>query len=96
MATNLDAFATTLATDIEKRYPPSLDNTPSKHPSITRLTRIIEDVCKQVILYQAEHRLGWIGKARLANKFKWRLKEKGYSKNFIDFATEAVIVHLNK
>lgn len=95
-SSELDEFANTLATDIEKRYPPSLDNTPSKHPSVNRLTRIMEDICQKASIFQSTHRLGWINKARLANKFRWKLKDMGYSEKFIEFATEAIIVHMNK
>ena len=46
--------------------------------------------------FQQEHRLGWIGKASLGNSFRWELREMGYQKDFIDLATEAVVVHISK
>lgn len=93
---NLKAFAHTLANDLAKRYPPELDQSPGKQVSINRLTRIMEDMCEQIIKFQATQKLGWIRKARLANHIQWELKERGYTKKFIEFATEAVVVHLNK
>jgi hypothetical protein len=90
------AFARTLAADIAKRYAPSLDQQPGKRPSVNRLTRIIEDTCKKAKGYHETHRLGWIGKARFGNAFSWELREMGYQKDFVDFATEAVIVHLSR
>jgi hypothetical protein len=92
----LEAFAQSLATDIIKSYPPALDTAPDKRPSQNRLTRILEDACKKTAEFQKSAKLGWIGKARLANAFKWRLKESGYSAAFVDLATEAVVVHLSK
>lgn len=91
----VEAFAKTLAGDISKRYPPALDQDPSKRPSVNRLTRIMEDACEKATAFRAEHDLGWFGKAKLANAFRWELAELGYQKDFIDFATEAVVVHLS-
>ncbi len=95
-AADLKKFAFTLADDLSKRYPPELDNAPGKQVSINRLTRIMEDMCEQIMRFQATQKLGWIRKARLANHIQWELKERGYTKKFIEFATEAVVVHLNK
>ena len=92
----VDAFAKALAQDIAKRYPASLDQQAGKRPSVNRLTRIVEDVCAKAVTFQAEHRLGWIGKASLGNSFRWELREMGYQKDFIDLATEAVVVHISK
>lgn len=91
----VETFARTLADDIAKRYPPALDQEPGKRPSVNRLTRIIEDVCKKAIEFQAEHKLGVVGKAKLGNEFRWQLSSLGYQKDFVDMATEAVVVHLS-
>jgi hypothetical protein len=90
------AFAQTLANDIVKRYPPALDQQPGKRPSVNRLTRIMEDVCAKAVAFRQENRLGWFGKAVLCNNFRWILTELKYQKDFIDFATEAVMVHLSR
>ncbi len=90
------AFADQLAQDIANRYPPTLDQQPAKRPSVNRLTRIIEDTCKKATDFQAQHHLGWIGKALLGNKFRWALNEMGYRKEFVNFATEALIVHISR
>lgn len=92
----INAFALSLAQDIAKRYPPALDQQPGKRPSVNRLTRILEDACAKAVSFQVEHRLGWVGKARLGNAFRWSLQEMGYQKDFVDFATEAIVVHVSK
>jgi hypothetical protein len=89
-------FAKSLAKDIAKRYPPALDKQPGKRPSVNRLTRIMEDACKKAVDFQNESKLGWLGKAKLGNTFRWELTEMGYQKDFVDFATEAVVVHLSR
>jgi hypothetical protein len=92
----VEEFAKSLAADVAKRYPPALDKEPGKRPSVNRLTRIVEDLCKRVVEFHTEHRLGWMAKAKLANAFRWELAELGYGKEFVNLATEAVVVHLGK
>jgi hypothetical protein len=89
-------FAKSLVEDVVTRYPPALDKDAGKRPSANRLTRIVEDLCERVVQFHGEHRLGWIAKAKLANAFRWEMTEKGYSKAFVDMATEAVVVHLSR
>ncbi len=85
-------FALDLANQLAKRYPPALDSQPAKRPSVNRLTRITEDACAKAVEFHTAQKLGWLGKARLGNHFRWALSELGYSKEFVDFATEAVHV----
>lgn len=92
----IEDFAKSLAAEIAKRYPPALDQQPDKRPSVNRLTRIIEEACQKAIEFKVTHRLGWLGKAKLGNSFRWELASLGYQKDFVDFATEAVIVHLSR
>jgi hypothetical protein len=92
----VEDFAKSLAGEIVKRYPPAIDQTPEKRPSVNRLTRVVEDACAKAVDFQAEHRLGWLGKAKLGNAFRWELTELGYTKQFIHFATEAIVVHVSR
>ena len=89
-------FALELATQLAKRYPPSLDGQPAKKPSISRVTRITEDACAKAVDFREKRKLGWLGKARLGNHFRWALTELWYTKEFVDFATEAVVVHISR
>lgn len=92
----VNSFAKTLALDIAKRYPPILDQQQGKRPSVNRLTRIMEDAVQKAVSFHGEHKLSWLGKATLGNSFRWELTEMGYQKDFVDFATEAVVVTLSK
>jgi hypothetical protein len=88
--------AVDLASQLAKRYPPALDSQPGKRPSVNRLTRITEDACVKAVDFCDTKRVGWFGKARLGNHFRWALAELGYTKEFVDFATEAVVVHISR
>lgn len=89
-------FAGALADQLAKRYPPALDSQVGKRPSVNRLTRITEDACVKAVAFRDEQKLGWFGKARLGNHFRWALTELGYTKEFVDFATEALVVHISR
>ncbi len=92
----VQVFAGELAASVAKRYPPTLDGRVEKRPSVNRLTRIMEETCAKAVEYQQEHKLGWLSKARLGNAFRWELAERGYTKEFVDLATEALVVSLTK
>lgn len=92
----LKTFAQELAERLAKRYSPDLDRQPGKRPSVNRLTRVMEETCQRAAEYQGRQRLSWLGKARLSNEFRWALKERGYSREFVSFATEAVLVYMSR
>lgn len=92
----LDAFAKSLATSLVRRYPPSLDKAESRRISVTRVSKVLEDVLEKAAEYNRNNKLGVYKKARLGNQFKWELKELGYSDEFIDLATEGLIVYMSR
>lgn len=92
----VDRFAKQLAQDVAKQYPPALDQGGERTLSEKRLTRILEEACKQAAAFRAQHKLGVYKKARLGNTFRWELEELGYSKKFIETATEGLVVYLTR
>lgn len=93
---DVDSFAKELAEAVAKRYPPTLDQAPERRVSANRVTKVLEDALKMAASFSAEHRLGVYRKARLANSFKWQLKELGYTEKFIEVATEGLIVYITR
>ena len=83
-----------MAKELSKRYPPVLDQSGEHSLSEKRLTRILEDVCNKALAFKNDHKLGVYKKARLGNTFRWELEERGYSKMFIETATEGLVVYL--
>lgn len=92
----LDAFAKMLAQDVAKRYPPALENSPQKKISPNRVAKVLEDIYAKASDYRQQHRLGVYGKARLGNTFRWELKEAGYSEQFVEVATEGLVVYMTR
>lgn len=93
---DVDEFATKLAEMVSKRYPPTLDQAKEKRVSANRITKVLEDVLNEAADYGQKNRLGVFKKARLANAFKWQLKELGYSEKFIEVATEGLVVYTTR
>jgi hypothetical protein len=92
----IEDFARSLVDDISKRYPVAIDQDATARPTANRLTRIVEDVCQKAVDFKGQHKLGVLGKAKLGNAFRWELSSRGYRKEFVDIATEAVIVHISR
>jgi hypothetical protein len=93
---DVDEFATKLAEMVAKRYPPTLDQSKEKRVSANRITKVLEDALDEAARYGQKNRLGFFKKARLANAFKWQLKELGYSEKFIEVATEGLVVYTTR
>mgnify|MGYP003576479787 CR=1 FL=1 len=92
----VDTFAKSLAVEISKRYPPSLDQSKEKKISQNRIARILEEVYGKAVQFRSDKHLGVYRKARLGNTFRWELTELGYSKPFIEVATEGLIVYITR
>ena len=93
---DVDQFAKSLALEISKRYPPSLDQAKEKKISQNRITRVLEDTFNKATAFKAEKHLGVYRKARLGNTFRWELTDLGYSKSFVEMATEGLIVYITR
>ncbi len=93
---HIDEFAKNLALELSKRYPAALDKGGERRISQKRLTTILEDTFNRAIEFKQQHRLGVYKKARLGNTFRWELEELGYSKKFIELATEGLIVYITR
>ncbi len=89
----LDRFAAELADDLGRRFPPRSEartDAGAKH----QLEVILEGLSARAIRYRNEHKLGIYKKAKLANVFRWRLKELGYSDGFVERATKVVVTRV--
>lgn len=92
----IDAFAGQLAQRIAAKYPPELDTTSKKTIPEKRLTRILEEAFIAARAFKDENKLGIYKKARLSNSFRWELTRLGYSTEFVELATEGMVVYITK
>ena len=93
---DVDHFAKSLAVDISKRYPPALDQSKEKKVSQNRIAKVLEDAYRKAVEFESNKNLGVYKKARLGNSFRWELTELGYSKPFIEMATEGLVVYITR
>lgn len=100
----IDKFAKELAQELAKQYPPAMENPPATGNAAAssvllsegRLTRILEELYRKGENFKSQHKLGVYKKARLANTFRWELDTLGYSKKFIEIATEGMVVTVTR
>lgn len=84
-------FAVQLAQKIERQFPPKSEALLAKKGAQRRLEGVLQPIMDDIVSFQKENQLGWIGKARVGNAFRWALTEKGYSKEFVEALTEGVV-----
>jgi len=92
-ADEIDEFATTLASDLGRRFPPASEARTDAGAKY-QLKVILEGLGARAVRYQTQHKLSIYKKAKLGNTFKWKLKELGYSDDFIEHATKEIVTRL--
>jgi hypothetical protein len=89
----LEAFATALAEDLGRRFPPASEA--RTDPGVQHQIKVIlEGLTMRALRYHEQHKLGVYKKAKLANTFKWKLNELGYSAPFVELATKQIVTRL--
>ena len=77
----IEEFATTLAMDLGRRFPPASEKRTDPGAHQQRKV-IIDGLAARAVRFHGEEKLGIYGKAKLGNVFRWKLQEIGYSKVF--------------
>jgi hypothetical protein len=89
----LEGFATGLAEDLGRRFPPASEA--RTDPGARHQVKVIlEGLGARAVRYHDQHKLGVYKKAKLGNVFRWKLKELGYSEEFIERATKEIVTRL--
>src|ERR1700712_3630228 len=89
----LEAFATGLAEDLGRRFPPASEA--RTDPGANHQIKVIIDgLAARAVRYHEQNKLGIYKKAKLGNTFKWKLQELGYSAEFAEAATKEIIPRL--
>lgn len=90
------ALAKTLADSLAKKLPAAMMVNRRQVLSANKISRLLEQAFETAKEHQTKHRMGFIKRAVLANSLKWELGEKGYPLDFINVATEGLIVELSR
>ncbi len=89
----LEEFALGLAMDLARRFPPASETRTdpgAKH----QVKVILEGLTARAVRYHEQHKLGVYKKAKLGNVFQWKLKELGYSSEFVERVTKELVTRL--
>ena len=89
----LEEFATGLATDLGRRFPPASEAR-TDAGAAHQIKVIVEGLAARARRYHEEHKLGVYRKAKLGNVFRWKLKELGYSEEFVERVTKEIVTQL--
>src|SRR5689334_2362114 len=91
--TKVEEFATLLANDLGRRFPPASEartDPGAKH----QLEVIMDGLAARAVRFNQENRMGIYKKAKLANVFRWKLTDLGYSPGFTERAAKHVVTRL--
>lgn len=89
----IEDFATALAGDLGRRFPPSSEKRVDAGAK-NQLKVILDGLAARAVRFHDEHKLGVYKKAKLANVFRWKLKELGFSDEFCETATKEIVTRL--
>lgn len=93
----VDEFASKLASEIAALRPPESKAGPGNPGiSLKNLEGKVDTLFDKATAFRKEHKLGVYKKARLANTFRWEMKERGYDDSFIEMITEKLVVAVSK
>ena len=90
---DIEEFATVLATDLGRRFPPASEAR-TDPGARNQLKIILEGLGARAVRFHKEHKLGVYKKAKLGNTFKWKLRDVGYSAEFCEQATKEIVTRL--
>jgi hypothetical protein len=89
----LEQFATELATDLGRRFPPASEG--RTDPGARHQIKVIlEGLAARALRYHEQKKLGVYKKAKLGNTFQWKLRELGYSAEFAEQASREIVKRL--
>lgn len=89
----LEKFAESLAADFTRRFPPTSEARTDMGAQ-NQLKVVLQGLGTRATRFRDQHNLGLYGKAKLANVFKWKLKDAGYSESFVQSATKDLATRL--
>lgn len=85
-----------MVAQIQSSLPIEMIGDKRKILSVNKLTKLLEQSYQIAADHQKNKRIGLVRRSILANHFKWMLKDANYPDDFIDVATEGLVMALAK
>lgn len=96
-AKQVDEFARNLVEEVCRLRPPEGKAGPGNPGvSLRNLEQKVDALFETATAFRKKHQFGIYKKARLANTFRWEMKERGYDESFIEMITEKLVVAVSK
>lgn len=96
-AKQVDDFANTLVDGLFRLRPPEGKAGPfNPGVSLRHLEGKVDNLFETAAAFRKQHKLGIYKKARLANSFRWAMKERGYGTEFTEMITEKLVIAISK
>lgn len=93
----VDEFARKLVEEVYRLRAPEGKSGPGQPGvSLRNLEQKVDALFETATAFRIEHKLGIYKKARLANTFRWEMKERGYDEGFIEMITEKLVVAVSR
>ncbi|HEX9585809.1 MAG TPA: hypothetical protein VGB36_15020 [Gammaproteobacteria bacterium] len=92
----IDEFSKALARELADHFQAGQEKTSSMNKATKKFGAAVNRAWSKAFDFKQKHRLGIYGKARLANTFKWELREMGYEIDFVDELTKGLLINLNR
>lgn len=94
---DVDEFANRLVDEVFRLRPPEGKAGPfNPGVSLKYLEQRVDALFATATAFRKQHKLGLYKKARLANSFRWAMKERGYEDSFIEMITEKLVVAVSR
>ncbi|MEJ8320639.1 hypothetical protein [Pseudomonas oryzihabitans] len=92
------AYAESLAIELNALLPPENIKTDRilQKASISKATAATEKTMEKLRFFIKENKISFYRKAKMANCFKWKLKELGHSEDFVNAMTEIFAMEISK
>ena len=89
----IDEFALQLADHLFKIVPPEkIDDRKNSHKLLKKLDRELDKIFKKLARFDLQNNLGVYARARLQNKFNYRLKELNYPPEFVNALNDKMLI----
>lgn len=81
-----------LVSNLKKNIAPEVTVNRAEAMSVNKTTRVIERVVKSFQTYDENRRLGYFARVRFFHQLEWKLRDTGYSKEFVDLVLEGLLM----
>jgi hypothetical protein len=85
-----------LVADLKRHINPDLTANKTQALSVNKTTRVVERIIKSFQAYDETRKLSYFARVRFFHQLEWKLRDAGYSKEFVDLILESLLMSRRK